>query len=274
MHFPRLNSATRVLVLWLASGTLAHAQPCANTTCWWLGASALDFGYEEFNTAGASLDRESGVVPGLTGGIRWRTGDWFGESELWLHTGRVDYTAPDATTRTDERIADWSARAGHRLAGMPGRGVDGYAGLGYRDWRRDIQSTTLSGEVEDYRWWYWGLGIRGEHPIGRRDRLAVDVRWQRPLDPQLHVRFKGPYDDVNLDPRAANGFRVSLLAEHDLPSGLSVWLSTWFESWPLDASTAVVLQQNGTPVVPAQLVNEPDSKTRNTGITLGVRRRF
>jgi hypothetical protein len=51
-------------------------------------------------------------------------------------------------------------------------------------------------------------------------------------------------------------------------------LSTWFESWPLDASTAVVLQQNGTPVVPAQLVNEPGSKTRNTGITLGVRRRF
>jgi hypothetical protein len=275
MHFPRLNPVTGVLVLWLASATPAQAQAREDEPRWWLGASALAFDYEEFDTAGASLDHEDGVVPGITGGIRWRARDWFTESELWLHTGRVDYEAPgNVTTRTDERIMDWSARVGRRLAGTERDRLAGYAGMGYRDWRRDIQSTTLFGEIEEYRWWYASLGLRGQHSIDPQNRVGLDIRWLRPLSPQLDVQFKGPYDDIELEPRAANGMRLSLEVEHDLASGLSVWLSTWFEYWKLDASPAVTLRQNGTAVVPAQFASEPQSQTRNAGITVGLVSRF
>lgn len=258
---------------WLIPGLLLCSLPVladeneASTTAW-LGLSATSFDYEEFSDAGASLDREEGWLPGLQAGLTRDYGRWFVEAGLQWSSGEADYSSPQADTTTDEDIRNLEL-----LAGIPWHSTDRQraslvAGLGYREWRRDIRSTaSASGLDETYRWGYGVLGLRGEQQFDAGTRVVVELQLTRTINPDIKVHFDNTYDDVRLDLGAETGYRVNLRFDRELDANKSFWLSPWYEYWELGRSADSVLTSNGTP---AGTVFEPRSETSNFGITMGV----
>jgi hypothetical protein len=239
----------------------------------WLGAGVLDFDYEEFDPGGASLNREDGYLPGLNAGLRLGRGVWFAETALLAWSGRVDYTNPAVTSRTDEDILDWNVIAGRGAGAYAGIAVSAYAGLGYRHWRRDIHASpgANDGLDETYRWGYGLLGLRGERDLGQTSRVRGDLQLTRTLEPSIKIRFEAGYDDHTLDLGAANGVRAALTFEHRLDNEVVVFVSPWFEYWELGRSA---VEPRTTQGVINGLIYEPDSETRIFGLNAGVRWRL
>lgn len=262
---------------WLLLMALLAARPVLAELQGSLALSGQDFDYEETDTESpqcdySTCDTEDGVIPGLWIGLRWQRPDRFVETDLTVHAGWVDYWSPRGTSETHERILDWNLRAGLPLAQYSRTRLDGYAGVGYRDWRRSISSSDQVGPLEKYRWPYLQLGVRAQRTLGQQSRLGVDVRLLQPLDPDLEVDFRGEYDKTSFDPGSRPGFRLALEFERDLDRGMTLWLSPWYEYWELDASPRVDLTVQGAPT-PSQ-AHEPDSETRSAGLTAGARWRF
>lgn len=259
---------------WLIPGLLLCSLPLlANesgvSTSAWLGLTATSFDYEEFSDAGASLDREQGWLPGVQAGLDRDYGRWFLETGLHWSAGRIDYRSPAASSRTDEDVRSLELIAGIPLQAADRRRTSLVAGLGYREWQRDIRPTsTASGLRETYRWGYGVLGLRAEQPFNAGTRVVVDVQLTRTIRPDIKVRFDNSFDDVSLDLGAENGFRLSLLFDHRLNESKTVWVMPWYEYWELGRSADSVLTSNGTP---AGTVHEPRSETGSYGISMGMR---
>jgi hypothetical protein len=245
----------------------------------WLGATALDFDYEEFDGQDNSLDREKGWLPGVTAGASIEGHRWFVESGLLWSSGRVDYDSPAVDSKTDEEILNLEVLAGTPLFASDRQRVSLVAGVGHRNWQRDIRSPPsvigapkVLGLDETYRWHYWLLGLRGEHEFNSRTRIVANVQVTRTANPEIEVEFKENFaDDVNLDLGEETAFKVSLAVQRQLGGGASLWLSPWYERWDLGRSKDKDLYLNGVPI---GTVWEPRSETRNYGISLGVRWQF
>jgi hypothetical protein len=242
------------------------------TTSAWLGATALKFDYEEFDGQDNSLDRDEGWLPGVNAGAGFEGDRWFVESDLRWSSGRVDYHSPEVDSKTDEEILNLEVLAGTPLFASDLQRLSLVAGAGYRNWQRDIHSTpAVSGLDETYRWFYWLLGLRGEHGFNARTRIVADVQLTRTVNPEIKVRFKTDYDDARLDLGEETGFQASLTLHRKLGGGASLWLMPWYEHWDLGRSSVKALYRNGDPI---GTVWEPRSETRNYGISFGVRWEF
>lgn len=243
------------------------------TTSVWLGATALDFDYEEFDGQDDSLDREAGWLPGVNAGAGLEGDRWFVESELLWSSGVVDYHSPEVESKTDEVILNLEVLAGTPLFASNSQRVSLVAGAGHRRWQRDIRSTpTTLGLDETYRWFYWLLGLRGEHVFNERTRIVADAQLTRTVKPEIDVQFKANYaDDASLDLGEETGFQASLTLNRKLGGGVSLWLMPWYEHWDLGRSSIETLYRNGASI---GTVWEPRSETRNYGISLGVRWEF
>lgn len=261
-----------LLLVFSVCPLLAVADPGSIATSVWLGATATAFDYEEFDDQGDSLDHEEGLLPGLNAGVSVENERWFVESGLLWSSGRVDYHSPEVNSDTDEQILNLEIIAGTPLFVSDGDRVSVVVGAGYRDWQRDIRSTpTLSGLDETYQWYYGLLGLRGEHEVNERTRIVANMQLTRTVNPELDVQFKANYDDVSLDLGEETAFKASLMLLRRMGRGASLWLMPWYERWDLGRSRVENLYRDG---VPAGTVWEPRSKTRNYGVSLGMRWQF
>jgi len=255
------------LLLLIPCTLFAAVPPDALHPTVWLGASLLDFDYEEYTGNPATANREKGTLPGLTTGLSVRQDHWFAETGINAWSGNVDYHGP-VETRTREQIVDWNILAGREIYRRDRGAIGLLAGLGYRNWERDIHSTaTASGLLETYDWWYGMLGLRGEYDINARTRLRADVCLTRTINPEIKVDFESNFDDVKLDLGEKTGSRVRLFLDHELGETVRVWLSPWYEFWELGRSATRDLTRNGSVI---GTVVEPRSKTGNYGIDLGI----
>ena len=234
----------------------------------WLAGSALDIDYTEFDDSGAWFNAEDGWIGGIETGAEFRHDDWSVHTTLGWWKGTVDYASRTATAETDEEILDFHVRAGRVMFRQHGTTMQLNAGLGYRDWQRDIAPGNPAALYETYTWAYGSLGLQLRKEFNARTALSADVHISRPLNPEIKVNFAAGNDPVTLDLGEENGFRLALAVEHRLQPGLSLRISPWYEAWDLGRSPTVTLTQNGMPV---GFVNEPRSETRNIGISLGLK---
>lgn len=245
----------------------AAERPDATQKTVWLGFSLLDFDYEEFTGNDATANREEGLLPGVTAGASVTRGRWFAATGISAWSGNVHYDGP-VETNTDEEIVDWNMLAGREIYRKGRSDIGVFAGFGYRNWERDINSTdTASGLLETYDWWYGMLGVRGAYHFNPATQLRVDACLTRTVNPEIEVQFEANYDDVKLDLGEKTGSRVMLTLDHRLGDGMKAWISPWFEYWELGRSSTQDLTSNG--VVTAS-VYEPRSETKNFGVNIGV----
>lgn len=256
----------------------------------YIGLSAMDFGYKEFDTDGTLLDREDGWLPGLTLGVSETRGRWYGQFDGALYGGGITYRgqvqSPDPTldgrpirSNTDELVVDGALQFGY-LFGRPGQlRWTAYGGLGYRHWRRDINpgrladGTQVSGLLEQYRWWYALVGARLNLLQRAGSLVQVDLRLTRTLNPKMDVDFQGfqGLDDATLDLGARTGYRLALPWRLAVAADSEVAVVPFYEAWDIGRSAPELATSGG---VPLGTVVEPRSETRNWGVSVNYRRSF
>lgn len=267
---------TRLLCLLACIPLMALAGTDERDTTAWLGLTAQSFHYWEYRKDDGSLaDRESGWVPGVHAAVEHDFGAWFGGATLDWSRGAIDHAEPELGNTTDSDIRQLELHAGLPVWRQGRHRLSVVAGLGAREWRRDIRNTVnanglpVYGQDETYRWGYVLLGVRGDYQLQPVTHLALELQLVRPHDPDLKVDFnKESWDSVRLGLGAKTGYRVRLLLERQIDERRSLWLSPWYEYWALDRSADVNLTSGGTYL---GTLYEPDSETGTFGFSAGVR---
>lgn len=231
-----------------------------------------DFDFRELNH-GSTLNREQGTLYGV--GV--------GASTTWqqlILRGRVNYLVNDVShhgqtqsgtpvrTRTDEQIWDTLVQLGWRI--QPATVVEYrlYAGLGYRDWDRDISSTrSATGLFENYRWAYGALGAELVFRQSEKSHWLVATRLLHPIDPTMKIKFKTDLDNAELDLGEELGHRLSLTWRYRMLKKWQFGIKAFYTTWDLGKSDPEQLNRNGAVI---GSVFEPASKTHNSGLQFTV----
>lgn len=260
----------------LATGAVSAADDSTAFTAG-VALSANRFDYREFDGAGRELDRETATLPGVTLTVGGPLADFFWHAEITLqkgsarYAGRTNLNTPHNTT-TRERVLDGSAHIGRwfNASGLPPFAL--YAGIGRREWDRDIGATpTVGGLFETYTWGYGFLGAKAI--VFKREALqwTADVRLLRPFDPKVTIDFKGAFSATpQVEPAARTGIRIALPLRYAMQDGSAFSLEPYFEQWNLGRSENVSFRSGALTLS----VHEPASETRSFGVRFGWNKSF
>jgi hypothetical protein len=238
-----------------------------------IGPSLQNFHYKETDTQGAVLDREDGLLPGVEGGIGIHNDGYTLLLTGSLHRGTVTYDGQTQyrtplTTDTEERIVDVSAL----IKFHTGRSKDSLRvieGLGFREWRRDIQSTgPVLGLYEIYRWRYLMLGVEADVFHSGPWKASFDVRLTRPVHPTIEIEAPG-YDPFTLELGAHYGMNLRFPVEYRFAARQSIVITPYWQTWKLGHSNHKRLYANGVPT--PYTAQEPDSETVIFGVSAAIR---
>lgn len=228
-----------------------------------VSATALHRSYaEHFSAPAVGSDRESGWAAGATGAVGWMSGGGlYGQLTGDFSDGRLNYrgTAFNSTTPLDFQtgLTDWAltARAGKafplgRAAVMP------LALGGYRAWRRDLGVN----QVEDYRTWFVGGGVRADVPVGDAWVLRAEADAAAMVSPRISFHYQSSYE-ASL---GRSGIYAASL-ELDRALGRRIHLIAWGQAqWSGFGSSPTVQTVERGPIY------EPSSRTTDLRLGLGV----
>lgn len=232
-----------------------------------IGFGAMDFDYQEFD-AGERLNHEHGTLFGLFAGAHKRWGKHFVEANTAYFANDVDYdgqtqNGTPVDTDTDQKILESSALYGHYLQTWKNVRHALLAGLGYRYWQRDINSTrTALGVVEIYTWWYGQLGWRGIYQPTARSTWGAEFKLVRPFNAEIDIDFLNALDDTSLALGEETGLRLNLTYQLRLANNWRLEVAGFYSAWDVGRSRAGTLRQNGVAV---GTIFEPESETRSAG---------
>jgi len=239
-----------------------------------VGISLQDFSYTEFDDQNIVLNREDGLLPGITleAGIHWNSFSGILRGEIF--NGLVDYDGQTQSgiplkSKTNEKITRVEATLHYTVKSFSHYNMSILAGIGYREWRRDINSTRLTPSLlEIYRWKYWTLGTSVTFFQKRRRSAGVDIRLLRPIKPTLDVKFPS-FDEITLDLGINDSARVEFFY-HFVSRNDQQWtISPYWEYWYMGRSPNKGLTNNGVATV--NVAWEPRSDTKILGVLLSVR---
>jgi len=250
-----------------------------------LNGIVMDFDFSEYDEKQEVLNER-----GLLYGGELEFGTALGNRPLWFSTkgqmlaGRVKYDGqtesgiPHETT-TNELIYDWSAQVGRIYESWRSHDYATiYAGLGFHQWVRDIDSTinhstqeNVIGLFERYTWFYANVGARGFLFRTAKSHMMIEINLLRTINPYMEVSFRGQFDEVKVPLGEHYGAKLSLPFRYEITRKFQIYSEVFFESWDLGRSKPLNLTVNG--FVKGGL-SEPRSSSRFKGIELGFFLRF
>jgi hypothetical protein len=239
-----------------------------------IGAGLARFDYREFDTQDDELLKETGLLPGVSFELGKNAPGFSPVFLFHFAANTVDYDGrtqggSPLSTDTRERISDFTLLLRAKTEPVSGVVPGISLGMGYREWRRDIQPTPITARLfETYRWKYLQAGLFLHWRSNARWRLAVDASVLRPLDPSIEAYVAG-YDAITLDLNAEDSYRVSLPIHYRVSEKTTWVFEPYWQSWNLGRSEPGRLRINGVPT--SSLVTEPDSETNVWGVTLRAR---
>jgi len=267
VHFFRYN----LLALFLLGVfcTATQAAPSSNSTR--LALSFMDFGYKEFNDNDEILNREDGLLPGLTLSMDNKVGNWLMTGELSLHDNDVLYDGQTQTgtplkSRTDETILDFSLKIRENLIGENIFLEQLYYGMGYRYWKRDIRSTKtpsgtpVSGLLEIYQIPYVFLGSRWDFAKSEHINWSLDLRLTHTVLSKMTLEL---FEGTTLDLGERFGGRFSLTVEYLSKKAKNFYIEPFYEYWQFGKSDIRFNSGLGN-------IYEPRSTTNNLGVNIGI----
>ena len=241
------------------------------------GLSSMQFNYQEFKPNGVLFNEEHGILPGIKIGITQKLSQGFISASLSYYLNEVNYKGETQaglpfTTRTDEKLIDLLVQWGQRLKTSRYLTYQGYVGLGFHQWQRDIRSTsTVLGLLENYQWWYGLLGLQSIWPINDKSRLQMDLRFTYPIHPTIKIDFQGIFDEQQFNLNGQWGQYFSLAWQYQYSDTMKIIFEPYLEYWHFAQSATQPLTRHG------QIVGslfEPGSETHNYGLTIYLQRSF
>lgn len=280
VHLPSMLSSARLALLiiglppplgWASQEGVAHVG--GN-----IGLSVMQFDYREFKDDGSQFNRENGVLPGILLGLTYSGNDWRVAGNLSHHQDNVGYegqtqVGTSIRTSTNESLTDLAIEFSKQVSVSESQNFNLCGGIGYRLWKRDIQSTvSATGLFETYRWPYTYVGL--QYPLWQETtwgNLTIDARLSHTYRPAIDIDFKGLYDSSQLDLGSKRGFRVALPFSIPQTDGYQLNIVPFWEAWEFGHSSSKNLAQNGIVV---GTVKEPRSETKVYGIAVSLTTNF
>ena len=230
------------------------------------------FNYQEFDSQSKRLNRERGSLYGFSSEVSYQGHKYHPAGSVSFLSGKVDYVGKtnkgrNGGTDTSELIIDINTSISSEFVRTRLYSLSAKMYLGYRNWKRDIQSTTLAiGPLEYYRWYYVSAG----YSISK----VIDYQFQ--LNSELMI-MASPYSEIEFnfpgyDKAIANlGFTRGVKFKLDLLNKQSQFgLNFSYDLWLIARNEAVSLYKNGTKS--NLLLTEPKSITQTFGV--GVSYKF
>jgi hypothetical protein len=250
-----------------------HAQASQTGYFAQTGLSLQSFHYQESNERNTVLDHEDGLLPGLELLLGKRWDRYTGIMTASILTGTISYDGQTQggsalLTKTEEHIRNAAVML-KRKTGREEESVQISAGLGYRQWRRDIRPTTTTPRLlEIYHWTYWMLGIGTDVLQTNSWKFSLDWRLLRPIQPAMELHAKG-FDPITLDLGSNYSLYLSFPIEFRMGHGKTAFITPSWQSWYLTRSKSERLSANGTPSI--YTAQEPDSETHMFGVSITLR---
>jgi len=283
LRFRHFAAFAAALVLYGGGSAAAHADELPPRWEGQVKAVLMYFRYEEFQDDGGVLDRETGILPGVSAGLGRLLGPWGIHGALTVNVGTADYTGETTgphsgipvTTQTSERIVDAHARVERWSSRDANWRAAGYAGIGYRGWNRDISASRVGGLLvgavtEYYETGYGTLGARAVAGAPS-SQWTLDLRVHRTLRPRVHVRQTELNDALTLPLGPRTSPAASLGWQSRRASGTVIGVEVFVEQWDFGRSETTPMTVGGAP---AGSVYEPESRTRGYGLRASVTSAF
>lgn len=237
-----------------------------------LGMGMQQFNYKEFDSQGAKLNCEKGLLPGFETRLSHADGAWVFGGLFSFYGGQVDY---DGQTQAGIPLQTETDEALWRLGGDVGRKfttpiVDVlvfYGSLAYRLWERDIKGKeNVTGLYEKYHWWEVAMGTRIPFLQSKNRLWQFDTALLYIVNPALEVQLPG-FDDSTLPLGERVGARISLSHVWRRPSSdMEISLKLFAQAWDFGRSKEEPLKINGLRTT--AMVSEPRSESRHWGVSL------
>ena len=178
---------------------------------------------------------------------------------------------------THEKIYLYEGDIGFKLFNIRTSTLTPYAGIGYRIWWRGADE--LPDYIEKYTWYFASAGFNYVWRTGRTT-AGLDVAAHFPFDMKMTTNMAGMFDQTGFSLKKRVGFGARLpftyevYGRHSKKSRLFLFLTPYYQFWPVGGSAQVALTRNGPPLLSpggAQLTaREPDSRTDVYGADAGV----
>jgi hypothetical protein len=209
---------------------------------------------------GFELTAGSGSLSGVQSGM-------YQNMNLIYNTGGTDYvgslqggTFGDITNTTNNRIYDFSWVLGARAAVAKNFALGAEAGIGYRNWLRQLQGT--GGYDEVYYWGYWTAGINAKFLATEKTTFFANYNLSKAINPKMHAGLAGGIDFALGN---TNGNKYSFGADYKLDKSWSFVGEYEYENWDITKSNTVSLSGS-------RIAYEPDSKTKNQIAKIGFKK--
>ena len=228
------------------------------------GIMDRDYGY--FNGIHTEMRLESRTLwSRLTADYSWTKNATYDGSIQYLNGQTIPYKSS-----TNERVNLYEGDIGYKAVNESTATLTPYVGLGYRIWWRGAD--TAMDYVEKYTWYY---GAAGLNYVWRLDRFTAgaDVAAHIPFSMKMTTNINGQYDETVFNLKTMVGFGAQLPLTYDIYSNhsgsarLLLFLTPYYQYWPVGGSDVLVLTNNG---VPSTVAHEPDSRTGIYGADAGI----
>ena len=246
-----------------------------------IGMSLLRFDYAEY-LDGQFLDGETGLLPGIYASYTLDISD---KSYLSLvgsyYFGQLDYNGetqgsgiPIEST-SDADIFDTNFVYGRWLdSGTKSAfryGIHG--GLGYRYWRRNINSTLtpagspVAGVREFYDWLYFIAGISGHFARVNDMSIEFNFRATRMVHAEIEIDYLGfqNWDNNSLDLGERWGLYLGVPIKFKAGNH-NMTIEPYYQQWDIGESNIEPITSGGVPT--GSGVFEPRSETKNFGVQI------
>ena len=239
-----------------------------------VSADLMYFNYEEFDTSGATLNTETGFLPGFTLSASQPLKAINNTFEFSLYGGRVDYDGQTQSglphqTQTDETIY----RLLYKLSWAPVNDQgELYAKAYWQQWDRSIQPNNgVSGLFEQYQWWSFEAGGQISVYARPRHKVFVDLGVLMTRNGTIMVDLgNAGYGEPVLDLgngvglNSAINYRMSYTANGAFQFGLR------YTTWNFGRSNVKTISNGSTTIS----IVEPDSTTQQLSATVGYIHKF
>lgn len=200
----------------------------------------LFFNYEEFDQSSASLNKETGLIPGLSLSLSKTPGDFTSLISVELFDGQVDYNGQTqsgvphvtATNETLHRIfykLNWSPENNNSSI---------YGKVAWQQWDRNIlPANNISRLFEQYQWWTFELGFSATLFEKNSDKWLLEFGVSKVNNGSIKIDLNPQgYGQPKLELGDGEGLSAAIIYQHKLTDRNKIGLSLYHQRWTFGRS--------------------------------------
>ena len=233
----------------------------------------LNFNYEEFDQSGASFNKETGVIPGLSLSLSETQENFTSLISIESYDGQVDYDGQTQSgaphvTNTDETLH----RLFYKLNWSAENNISIYGKIAWQQWNRNIlPANNISGLFEQYQWWVFELGFLATLFEKNSDKWLFEFGASTINHGTIKIDFRPfGFGQPELDLGDSHGLSTALIYQHKLTDRNKIGLSLHYQRWTFGRSNTKTIS-NG---FDSHDIVEPRSVSRHSTVSLNYEHYF